>query len=212
MSNSYFPGPGRLFHYNSAPYIPKLFDYVIYVGNSSEIDHETNPMIWFFSLSNNWENDNRRTWFVHDCIMRRILDAQSFRSILPSKYFVIFFRMIRLHESGIIAYLKRKYFGFLEETQCSPDFQVGTSKLSLWDVWPPFAVAAVGLGLATVAIVTELLHVKARHRTRASKRTAEKEQDKWPLLHCSEHILRRIEYFEWPGKCLSMSAFFSVSI
>ena len=75
-----------------------------------------------------------------------------------------FFRMIRLHESGILVRLKRKYFRFLEETQCSPAFQVGSSKLDLKDVWPQFAIGTVGLIIATVVISLELLCVKPHRK------------------------------------------------
>ena len=77
--------------------------------------------------------------------------------------------MVRLHQEGILEHLRRKYFRFLKETECPPDFRIGSSKLGLHDVWSLFAVGAAGLGLATVVIVLELLYIKYRQNETASK-------------------------------------------
>ena len=64
-----------------------------------------------------------------------------------------------MHEAGILAKLKEKYFRFLRENNCDPALTVKSHSLTPEEVWPVFSVAAVGLFIATGCFIAERLYV-----------------------------------------------------
>ena len=66
----------------------------------------------------------------------------------------LFFRMVSLHEMGILKYLERKYFN---TTDYCGDTTADSSTLSMSDMWPAFVPLAVGITLAGLVFVVEIL-------------------------------------------------------
>ena len=65
------------------------------------------------------------------------------------------FRMIDLHEMGILKYLEKRHF--IERHSCGANLRPDSSPLYINDVWPVFVILAAGLATSTLCVVVEVL-------------------------------------------------------
>ena len=70
------------------------------------------------------------------------------------------FRIIDLHEMGILKYLERKYFK--EADTCGADLKADSSPLFIMDVWPVFVVLGVGLTISAAYLMFEILKTRIK--------------------------------------------------
>ena len=68
--------------------------------------------------------------------------------------FLFLFRMLSLHEMGVLRYLERRYFK--SEGTCGADLRADSSSLAINDVWPAFVVLAIGLTASVVCFILEM--------------------------------------------------------
>ena len=74
----------------------------------------------------------------------------------------LIFRIISLHEMGILKYLERKY---LKETDtCGADLKADSSSLYMLDLWPVFVVLGVGLTISSVYLTFEIMKAATKPR------------------------------------------------
>ena len=72
------------------------------------------------------------------------------------------FRIINLHETGIMKYLKRKYFNGTDT--CGADLRAESSPLFMLDMWPVFVVLGVGLMISAVHLTFEIIKARTKPR------------------------------------------------
>ena len=82
--------------------------------------------------------------------------------VILCKESTLTFRIINLHEMGILKYLERKYFK--EADTCGADLKADSSPLSIMDVWPVFVVLGVGLTISAAYLTFEILKTRIKPR------------------------------------------------
>ena len=69
----------------------------------------------------------------------------------------VYFRIIQLHEFGILDKLQTKYYRWLREDPCGPDSTATSEVLALKDIWPLFVLVAAGFGVSLVMLGLEAI-------------------------------------------------------